>query len=154
MDEWLHNALKNNHVGEKCILPQPLAKCLTDIESRVFFLLYCIFLFKRFSSDEILHVKELCKHIKSFRYCWERRTWIIIALAPALYILIMNWLWFLFILVTSIHHLSWQICEYNCKVATLQGRSNETEFYNQTFNEGKRKKKSLPFSSLFKNNFA
>ncbi|KAL7984324.1 hypothetical protein Chor_002894 [Crotalus horridus] len=35
----------------------------------------------------------------------------------------------------SRHHLSWQICEYNCKPATLQDRSNETEFFNQTFNE-------------------
>ncbi|KAK9403319.1 chloride channel protein C-like [Crotalus adamanteus] len=33
------------------------------------------------------------------------------------------------------HHLSWQICKYNCKPATLQDRSNETEFFNQTFNE-------------------
>lgn len=65
-------------------------------------------------------------------------------MAPALYILIMNWLWFLFILVTIIHHLSWQICDYNCKPATLQSRSNETEFFNQTFNEGKRKKNLFP----------
>ncbi|XP_026555388.1 chloride channel protein C-like [Pseudonaja textilis] len=35
----------------------------------------------------------------------------------------------------SIHYLSWQICKYNCKPATLQGRPNETEFFNQTFNE-------------------
>ncbi|XP_063155341.1 chloride channel protein C-like [Candoia aspera] len=35
----------------------------------------------------------------------------------------------------NIRHLSWQICEYNCKPATLQSRSNETEYLNQTFNE-------------------